>query len=181
MWAVRQYRECSPGERLIEEFRKRVPFLGSESLIDCGCGTGRAAVKLSNLGLRVTLLDICEQALDPQVRNMNVPFVEACLWETPKVGGFDWFYCTDVMEHIPPEHVEAVLANIRAMTSKGGFFQIAMFEEGFGDFIGETLHLTIKNENWWISKLLAHWAIDWIEVKDRRLIAICLPMPRMAA
>ena len=57
------------------------------------------------------------------------------------------------MEHIPPEHVDAALKNIAMMSTRGGFFQIAMFQEPYGDYIGETLHLTLENSDWWAERL----------------------------
>ena len=43
MWAVKDYRSNSPGERLLI-YSPKSSFTKGESIIDLGCGTGRAAL-----------------------------------------------------------------------------------------------------------------------------------------
>lgn len=166
VWSFREYHDHSPGERLAPYFVQHVPFQKGESVIDLGCGTARAARTLQRAGLQVFLLDHVN-AVDPTI---HLPFISANLWEMPKLTGFDWFYCCDVMEHIPPEMVDRVLDNCAAISTKGGFFQIALFGD---DRWGETLHLTIESSGWWVEKLQARWPkviID--EPEKRRIVAI---------
>lgn len=156
IWEFEEYRSVSPGEELIEVFKKHVPFKKGETIVDLGCGTGRAAAALSRLGLEITGLDIAANCLDVPYRSM--PFIQACLWEPDWAEyTWQWFYCTDVMEHIPPEHVDTVLDNIYTATIKGGFFQIAMFKESYGKLIGDNLHLTIQSGAFWHKKLADLW------------------------
>lgn len=172
MWAVKAYRSNSPGEQLVKYFLDHIDgYLSGETLIDLGCGTGRAGLKLSAAGFDVTLLDHCEAALDDKVRLSGLPFIEMNLWELPNFVPFNWFYCTDVMEHLPTDKVNRVLANC-AKVAKRGFFQIAMFEDGFGDQIGECLHLTVKPESWWRDALNEHFKIDSLGILSyKRLVA----------
>jgi hypothetical protein len=101
---------------------------------------------------------------------VNVPLEVCCLWDfTPRES--DWALCTDVMEHIPPEHVDAVLANIAKATRKGAFFQIATTPDRMGKLIGERLHLTVQSAAWWREKLSEHFAE--VEVRGN-VIARCL-------
>lgn len=170
MWAYEDYRQDSPGERMVPYFLKHVPFMPGDRLIDLGCGTGRAGAKLKSVGLDVTLLDHCESAVDAKVKALDMPFLEANLWDLPELIPYDWFYCCDVMEHIPTEKVDKVLDNITAI-AKGGFFQIALTPDNRH---GEELHLTVESPAWWSEKLTARWAKVALNSpeKGRRIVAV---------
>jgi len=146
-WGDKRYRICSPGELVISDFLRRNPERGT--LVDFGCGTGRATKLLENEGFFVTGVDIASNALDT-----DIDFVEACLWETPFTA--KWAYSCDVLEHIPPEHVDAVLEN---MDTDNCYLHIHLAEDKFGAHIGEKLHLTIQPHEWWLDKLSKHWNI----------------------
>ena len=146
-WSDKQYRVCSPGEIVLPDFLGRNPERGT--LIDFGCGTGRATQKLIAAGFDAKGIDIANNAVDT-----GIPFEEACLWE--KVFEAKWTYCCDVMEHIPPEYVDKVLDN---MNTENCYFHIHLKEDKFGKKIGEKLHLTIQPHDWWLDKLSQRWNI----------------------
>lgn len=151
MWSRPEYRERSPGLRIVEDAAKLLKPTGT--LCDFGCGTGRAAAWFAKTGLSVTGFDIAANAMT----DYDGQFVQGSLWEMPDFGVFDYGYCTDVMEHLPPEHVEAAIAGIAERVRVGCFFQIALFECHMGDAIGEHLHLTVKPASWWIKLLSKHF------------------------
>lgn len=62
--------------------------------------------------------------------------------------------CADVMEHIPPEDVEAVLRAFEKIKTKRIVFSIACFESRWKDESGG-LHLTVREPEWWKQSLLA--------------------------
>jgi len=174
IWKCWQYRQSSPGERLVPFFLDHADWKPGQTLIDVGCGTGRASVKLASKGFKVSLLDITKNALDTQtlVDLFGVEFHELCLWETLVVEPYDWFYCCDVMEHIPPEHIDDALDSLKDIAKKG-FLNIAMFDEPYGDLIGEKLHLTVRGYPWWMDRLKERWKVKELgEVEYQRLCAI---------
>jgi 2-polyprenyl-3-methyl-5-hydroxy-6-metoxy-1,4-benzoquinol methylase len=169
MWTkVPGYRSTSPGERLVPHFLDLAQPSPGDTLIDLGCGSGRASVALAEAGLNVTQLDITETSRDPHARGL--PFIEACLWDLPELPKFNWVYCCDVMEHLPTHTVDKALDHMAAITGKGAFMQIALFPEAFGRFIGETLHLTVKPAEWWQEKINKRWHTSEFVVKEERLI-----------
>jgi 2-polyprenyl-3-methyl-5-hydroxy-6-metoxy-1,4-benzoquinol methylase len=152
IWGFPEYRKHSPGEAALNE---ALPFLSKgKTLVDLGCGTGRAAQSLQSKGFEVTGIDFAGNCLD---ENVDIHFIESCLWDLPKSLIFDVGYCTDVMEHIPKRKVHAVLRGIFDSTFYGCFFQIATFEDRFGSKIGEPLHLSVEPAERWAEALEKHW------------------------
>ena len=144
MWLEPDYRAYSPGEESSLTFVEMVAPDGP--IIDFGCGTGRGGLAIHKItGHEVTLVDFAANCLDPGVGDM--PFVIADL--TRPIGlTAPYGYCTDVMEHIPPADVEAVISNIMAASPKV-FFQISTVADQMGDIIQRPLHLTVKPGWWW--------------------------------
>jgi 2-polyprenyl-3-methyl-5-hydroxy-6-metoxy-1,4-benzoquinol methylase len=161
---VPSYRATSPGLRLVPHFLKRIQPPGT--LIDLGCGPGRAGKELAAAGFDVTLFDLSPVSVDA---GNALQFIEGNLWEMPPLGTFDYFYCTDVMEHIPPEYVERVFDNIAELTDKGGFFQIAMF----GHIVdGYVMHLSVHPREFWAEQINQRWRNnEFVEIESQRLCA----------
>lgn len=143
LWQFDGYREVAPGEQAIpiveQLFEKPGP------VIDFGCGTGRAALRLSESGFDVMLVDFADNCRDDEA--LKLPFLE---WDLshPNPLKAPYGICCDVMEHIPTEDVLAVLENIMNSAAKV-FFQISTVPDIRGKMIGHALHLTVKPHEWW--------------------------------
>jgi uncharacterized Rossmann fold enzyme len=152
MWMHDEYRMFAPGEHMVPGIAE---FCKSGPLIDFGCGTGRAAVKLTELGYQVILVDFADNSRDDEA--LSLPFLE---WDLSRPSPLraPYGYCCDVMEHIPPDQVDAVLANLREACSEGVFFRIEHEADVFGPaVIGRPLHLSVHGPEWWIEKLQKFW------------------------
>lgn len=162
IWGDAQYRVVSPGARhLASAIEWMAPEPGA-TFTDWGCGTGRAADELFARGFDVRLVDLAGNAYVGAL-----PFVEACLWDLPpEMPATEYGFCADVMEHIPTEHVDAVLAGIRLRTGRKCYFQIALFHDSHFTQAGP-LHLSVFPGEWWEAKLMCHF--DKIEVRKIRL------------
>lgn len=125
------------------------------TLVDIGCGTGRAGVELAKKH-DVTLMDFIPDAVDEFV---TLPFVRQNLWARWPRRRWDYGYCCDVLEHMPPERVDAVLANIRKHCTRKVFFSIHFEQDQFGAIVGHPLHLTVKPFVWWRDKLREYWTL----------------------
>lgn len=154
-WAIPQYAELSPGEHLVKVFLQMAPAttLIQSSVLDAGAGSGKGALKLDQAGFRVTMCDLTDAGLIPEAQSL--PFYSVCLWHSLRrvVGFHDWVYCTDVMEHIPPEFTMLVVSRLLEVARKGVFLSITFLEDNFGRIIGETLHQTVQPYTWWKSRL----------------------------
>lgn len=151
IWDRKEYRKHSPAMAMIDDIEMHA---GSKlnTVIDFGCGAGLATAELIRRGYRATGVDFAANALSE-----NVPFVEANLWSLPDYLKGDVGICIDVMEHIPPEKVDDVLENIAGAVTKC-VFHIESRPDAMGAVIGETLHLSVHPQKWWINKLGEHFA-----------------------
>ena len=147
VWENRDYRKVSPGELVVHEFLE----LSEGSVLDIGCGTGRAAQRIKNAGREVTGFDIACNCLDTEV---DIPLVLGCVW-SDTLPEADWGFCTDVMEHIPEKRVHDAVANI-AKSCKNVYFRVYMHPDN-GKFSDEPLHLTCKPATYWFSVISEYW------------------------
>lgn len=160
VWLYDDYRKHSPGldaltkTNVIDFFHQK----GVTSILDAGCGSGQVMEWLikNHPEFRVHGFDIAANCLNAFFKGRESEFLSTgCLWHADDVPkGYDAVYCTDVMEHIPPEHVDAVLSNLRLASGKSAFLGIALFEDGFGPIIiGAHLHLTVRPVEWWLERI----------------------------
>jgi SAM-dependent methyltransferase len=182
------YREDSPGQLFIAHF---LNFFSSElkerdSIVDFGCGSGKVVKYFIENGLITTLVDFCSNCLDNDIALLTrlcpeqVRFIEGCLWDLPDdLGPSDWIYCCDVLEHIPPTHIDAVLAGMSDRTKKGGYISISLTQDWIGEkVIGTPLHLTVKDRRWWEEKLSVYWDIVYVVSGFDGLYFNCCVLPR---
>lgn len=147
MWRFDSYRQVSPGEGLVDLFVNTAKPDGM--VIDFGCGTGRAALRLAERGLPVLLSDFADNCRDQEA--LALPFLE---WDLTKPfpGRAPYGICTDVLEHIPTSDVDAVLANLIEATPRL-FLSIGTTPDVCGDLIEQELHLTVRPHAWWRARL----------------------------
>ncbi len=170
LWAGEDYRKFSPGEQLAMQFVHQSGVKPDDVVIDFGCGSGRGSIMVAAFGkAKMIMLDFTDNCLDDFVKEALVSqkdrlsFVQADLEKDIPVAA-KYGYCTDVMEHIPPEKVDTVLKNIMK-AAQHVFFAISCMPDDFGATIGEELHLTVRPFAWWLEKFkqldaVVHWSND---------------------
>jgi len=161
-WEHKAYRNYSPGEHVsVHYVLKCSPKRGR--MIDFGTGTGRGALILHKLGFDITMIDIADNCLDDEVKDeIGDRLVIGNLWDKLDLPKAEEGFCTDVMEHIPEEKVDAVIENTLRLCDRV-FFHICLREDHFGQELGEHLHLTVKPYLWWLNKIK-----EYGEVLDAR-------------
>lgn len=145
---IAQYREVHRGkvygqtsELLTGFILRQVAFLPPpKSILDYGCGQSRTADWLAKI------YDATAYRYDPALPDHAVlPEIET-----------DLVICTDVMEHIPLEDVDRVLAEIRGI-SANAFFNISCVKAAEILPNGENAHCTVRPARWWAARLGAHF------------------------
>jgi hypothetical protein len=181
MWSFDQYRNVAPGESIAPTFLGVVKPKPGSVVIDFGAGTGRGALMLALLGnVRVQMLDFASNCLDPDVALAVTKQAEIAAAEDPPRAApltfqqhdltkpcpitAQYGYCTDVLEHIPPDDVDNVLGNI-LHAAQHVFLQISCTDDSCGALIGHPLHLSVHPYDWWLKKLQSfdaqvHWGED---------------------
>lgn len=167
-WAIPEYSNHSPGEQNIEFFlQNAAPYLTNGTrgvtVLDAGCGSGKGAAALSRAGFRVKMVDITSDGLVEQAK--SIPYEDACLWHWhslylaarafrhPGANTFDFVYCCDVLEHIPPQFTMLSIANLLRVSRYGLFLSISLVPDNFGIWVGEQLHNTVQPFTWWRDSL----------------------------
>lgn len=168
MWERPEYRKVAPGEGAAFEFLAQAKPPRGSSVIDLGCGTGRGSLNLAFFGgLDVTMVDFADNCLDPDIRPMletqshALRFKEHDLSQPLEIKAA-YGFCTDVMEHIRPHHVDRVLDNCLE-SCQHVFFQIATEDDQMGKLLGHRLHLSVHPYEWWLKKFndrkcMIHWS-----------------------
>lgn len=164
MWGFEQYRDNKTNVQLAKQFIELLGApLSSASIMDIGCGPGYASSYFHSMGMRVIAVDIASNALEQKNRGV-FDFYCGAVWNLPEHLSADYGFCTDFMEHVPTERVEATLSAIRACVHNKVYFQISLREDGCGKLINDVLHLTVRPYDWWLRMLHKYW--DNVDVLD---------------
>lgn len=126
----------SYGARHVSEVRLLMRICGSTDILDYGCG---------KRGLEV--------ALGMQIQNYD-PAVPDCATD-PRPA--DIVVCADVLEHVEPESINAVVAHIASKTRRVCFFEVATRPAHKFLADGRNAHLIIENAKWWSGVLTQHF------------------------
>lgn len=152
-WSDPVYRHACHSLSLWHERRDLFPA-EFRTALDIGCGTGRLAAEWLASGIDARAIDIADNCLDPAAAGaLGDRFHVGCLWSMMPAWAsrFDFGICTDVMEHIPPEHVEETLRHIYHCCDEV-LFKIAHTPNQLGD---DVLHLTLQPPSWWVAQMNA--------------------------
>lgn len=184
MFGVEEYCVHSPGERYLPAFQQWAP-IGS-TVLDAGCGPGAGARALRAAGYRVALCD-----LEPYREFGDLPFAAACLWSERDLaavaylmclhglttdGKFDYVYCCDVLEHLPPPFTMLAVRNLLSIVRVGVFLSISVMPDGHGVWVGKHLHQTIQPFTAWRDQLNEVGRV--IDARDICLAGLYCVVPR---
>ena len=143
------------GHRHAQEILDFASELGAESILDYGCGHGTLGKALAPRRV---------QEYDPGIPGKHI---------LPKPA--DLVVATDVLEHIEPNKLDAVLDHIRRLARSGIYLVVSLrpAREVLPD--GRNAHLIVETPTWWLEQLIgAGYRIERQEVRTA-LHVWCVP------
>jgi len=145
------------GEKHADTVLKLAKLLKTKDILDYGCGKGR-------LGKGIPWHI---QEYDPAILGKE---------ESPKPA--DLVVCTDVLEHIEPDKLMLVLADLRRCVRQLGYFTIHMgpAQKLLAD--GRNTHLIQRDKTWWAEQLQGFFEVGKIIQKGVELYVVVGPRTR---
>lgn len=122
---------------------------GTLDVLDYGAGKGHLGINLLTSGWPGDYTPY-----DPSVAEFS---------ESPQPH--DFVCCIDVLEHIEPTCLEAVLDDLKRVMQRAGFISVHLIPAKKTLADGRNAHLILKPAGWWKSKLAKRFRI----VKDQAL------------
>jgi hypothetical protein len=126
------------GSKHADTVKKLSTELKTTSILDYGCGKGLLAKELP--------FPIWEY--DPAVPEKS---------DSPRPA--DIVVCTDVLEHIEPDKIHAVLSDLKRVTRKVGYFVIHTGPSGKVLADGRNSHILQKDRVWWKGVLRIYFEV----------------------
>ena len=115
--------------------------MGTKTFLDYGAGREKLRLALEPDGYKVTSYDPCVPGID-----------------TPPAP-HDLVVCFDVLEHVEPECVDAVIADLARVTRKMGLYSVAMVPAKRSLPDGTNPHRSLHPYEWWAEKFERHFEI----------------------
>lgn len=120
------------------------------SILDYGCGKGSLKRALPDLDIRE--YDPCIEGKDGRPERA------------------DLVVCLDVLEHIEPHFLDAVLSDIAQLAKVELFCTIATHPSKDILADGRNAHLIIEDARWWLDRLATYFRIVWSDVHRGELV-----------
>lgn len=157
-FAVDRYSVYSPGEQYLPLFCEMAGIQSHEhhryTVLDAGTGSGKGALALKHAKFMVTACDFVDGRV-PEARDVHFKEITS-LWDDLRSqlgylrgGRIDYVYCTDVLEHIPPEFTMLTVRRLLDVCTRGVFLTIALVPDAFGYQVGRPLHQCVMPYVWW--------------------------------
>lgn len=130
--------------------------LGVTHLLDYGCGSRLSLAKALKCFHRLTY-----QAYDPGVPKFSSPPLPAQM-----------VCCVDVLEHIEPECIDAVLDDLKRLTEAVFFGTVATGPAAKSLSDGRNAHLIQQPLRWWIPKFLDRFNIQSVQATRNGFLVV---------
>lgn len=127
------------------------------TILDYGCGKGT---------LKTVLTDEFSAPYDVLEYDPAVPGKEQ------KPLRADLVVCGDVMEHVEPDYLGAVLDDIRNTARLGVIFVVAVCPAKKTLADGRNAHLIVEPIDWWLHHLIARWDTRRVEHAEKAFLYV---------
>ena len=141
------------GQKHVGEILQLAQAVKAETVLDYGCG-------------KATLAKVWPKASAPMLINYD-PCIPEYAERPPPC---DLVYCGDVLEHVEPECLEAVLTHLYILTIKGILLVVNTGPAAKTLQDGRNAHLIQEGPRWWLDTLDDRWEIDNLFFDGRDLM-----------
>lgn len=148
------------GHLAADRVRALARTLGATSILDYGCGKRSL-----------------ERALGYAIQNYDPAIPAYAALPQPA----DVVVCMDVLEHIEPECLDAVLDHLASLTKMRGYFTVAVKPAHKHLPDGRNAHLIVEPPEWWLQKLMARWKLLEYALGDKENGFYVLVAPKAVA
>lgn len=139
------------GRKRRDEVMAFAAEIGAAQVLDYGCGQGTLKTALVAAGYTPDVMEY-----DPAIKGKDA---------LPKPA--ELVCCTDVLEHVEPERLDAVLAHLLQLTGRAAYLLIATRKANKTLPDGRNAHLIVKPAAWWVERVVAAgFVIDRAEAKE---------------
>lgn len=152
---------------LNEDLHKSVPEYGTSGK--------KWAANIHELSIALDTKDILDYGCGKSTLSNNLPF--AIHQYDPSIKKYsarpvpaDIVVCTDVLEHIEPEHLDDVLDDLKSLTRKIAFFTVATRPAKKTLADGRNAHLLQHGIDWWLPKFWSRFVIRTLQVEDGEFV-----------
>lgn len=128
------------GHKWADDIRELANICAARTILDYGCGKATLAA---------SLLDKTVLCYDPAIPQHS---------EQPDPA--DLVVCGDVLEHIEPDFLDAVLDDLQRLTLKAVFLVVATRPAKKILADGRNAHLIQEPYSWWVPKIMARWTMQ---------------------
>lgn len=140
--------------------------MGVTHLLDYGCGANCTLAKSLKVPHKVKY-----QAYDPAVARFSSDPVPAEL-----------VCCIDVLEHIEPDRISAVLDHLAALTEAVGFFTVSTGPALKTLSDGRNAHLIQQPPEWWLPQIMDRFELQtFMRVADDAFLAVVYSKSKIEA
>lgn len=127
----------------------------SRDILDYGCGKGYLSKFLP--------FDIKEY--DPAIEGKNTPPDPA-----------DIVVCSDVLEHIEPDCMDAVLDDLKRLVKRAGFFVISTRPAIKHLPDGRNAHISLHNTRWWMNEIWQRFDVLSFNERGDEFVVTVMPL-----
>lgn len=149
------------GRKWADLVADQAEVFGASSILDYGAGQGSLCDALVRMSVPCRLAQY-----DPAVPEWSA---------LPQPA--DLVVCTDVLEHVEPEKVDAVLDHLQALTAKALFVVISTVPTAKTLSDGRQAHISLHSRQWWASRMAQRFAQvrDWPIKPEKQWVALFQP------
>ena len=146
-------------KKYVEQIDHMAQSVGAVSVLDYGCGKGLLAEALPHLLIA---------EYDPAIAGKDAPPDQA-----------DLVVCVDVLEHIEPECLDAVLDDLHRLTRKAIFLTVATRPAVKFLADGRNAHLIVEPFDWWRPRLEARFKARLCHTSEGEFALFATPRPKI--